>query len=75
MIFAKFQTPVLGQFWLEVDLRDNLQAEQFAKGIQLGWSLGRQEPLELVDIRLSKHPTEPTRSVETLQEFLQTKES
>lgn len=75
MIFAKLRIAGLGEFWVEIGLRDNLQAEQFANGIVLGWGLGRREQMELIDIRLSKHPTELLRSVETLQEFLRTPES
>ena len=71
MLYAKLQISGLGQFWFEVPLRDNLQAEQFAAGVALGWRLGRREQAEIVDIRLSKHPTEPLRSIETMIEFLQ----
>lgn len=74
MMFHKFRTPVLGQFWLQIDLQDYQQSEQFAKGLVVGWSLGRKELFELVDTRLSRHPTELLRSIENIQEFLQQKE-
>lgn len=70
MLFAKLEVAGHGQFWFEVGLRDNLQAEQFAAGVAAGWGLGRREPARIVDIRLSKHPSEPLRTMEQLQEFL-----
>lgn len=70
MIFAKFDTELLGQFWIRMEQRGNEQGEAEAKGIVLGWGLGRKERFELVDIRLSQHPTEKLRTLEQVQELI-----
>ena len=70
MLYAKLSIRGHGEFWIEAPLRDNLQAEQWATGLAVGWSLGRTELAEIVDIRLSKHPTEQLYSLDRLREFL-----
>lgn len=70
MIYAKLRFSGLGEFWIECPFRDNLQAEKWAEGLAQGWNLGRRERAEVTDIRLSKHPTEPLRDLETVAKFL-----
>lgn len=73
MLYAKFQSPLIGQVWVELPVRDLTLAEAYCQGLELGWSLGREDPLIRVDLRLSKHPTERLVSTEQLQEWLRSK--
>lgn len=70
MLFAKFSTAILGSFWLQIDLQDNRQAEERARGIAEGWGLCREDRFELVDIRFSKHPVEPLHKLDEIREFI-----
>ena len=71
MLFAKLSIQGFGEFWLQVPLTENLQAEQWAQGLAAGWNLGRQEEARVVDLRGRPHPSEPLRSIEWLRELLQ----
>ncbi len=71
MIWAKFSGPGLGQFWVQLPHRDNLQGEEFAKGIVVGFGLVSRDQFQLVDMRYSPHPTEPLRELEKVREFYQ----
>lgn len=71
MIWAKFRTTRLGDFWLKVDLQDNQQAEQWAKGLTEGYKLSNSDQFDLIDVRLSKHPTETTRELNWVREQFQ----
>lgn len=70
MIWAKFQSAVIGSFWLPGPPGETKEGEAWARGIAEGWELGREEGLEVVDIRLSKHPTEQTYSLDQVREFI-----
>lgn len=70
MLYVKLQSPLIGSIWLELPVRDTALADSFVQGLELGWSLGRAEPLERIDLRLSKHPTEKLISTEQLRQWL-----
>lgn len=58
-----------GTGWLEVLLDSNEAISAFSQGISLGWSLGRQERMEVTDVRLSKPPTEPILTPEQIRRW------
>lgn len=68
MFWIKLQSKSLGQFWLELDLSDIIQAKAFADGLVLGAELGKS--ILIKDTRLSKHKSELTMTVNELRESL-----
>lgn len=58
-----------GTGWLEVSLDSNEAISAFSQGLSLGWSLGRQEQMEVTDVRLSKPPIEPILTPEQIRRW------
>lgn len=74
MLYAKLATGggVLPVFWLELPVTSVPEAGLLTRGIITGWILATGRPIELLDLRLSKHPNEVTYSLEQAQDlFLQ----
>lgn len=71
MLFAKFKLGggVLPVFWLELGATSVAEAQLITKGIITGYIMATKEPIELLDIRLSRHPSETTYTLEELQGF------
>lgn len=73
MLYAKFGDGggVLPSFWLELPVTSVALAEAFSQGLVTGWELGSGvKPVQL-DLRLSKHPSERTYSIDELKQLLQ----
>lgn len=72
MLYAKFKTGggVLPVFWLELPVTSVPEANLLNRGIAMGYFMGSNKSLELVDLRLSRHPSETTYSFDQVQEFL-----